>query len=167
MLYWRHLERDATRIKEFTNWKDFAFIEALSKTLKAEMDKFGGIGICAPQVGINYRVIMVRTPHGVMTMYNPKLLDYPPNIIVPVTTIEEGCLSIPDFWAKTLRKTKVKVRYQNSGGDPDTIQFMNNSAFAVQHELDHLDGKIFPEQLGILVNPGQTQLDWQKYREMN
>lgn len=110
------------------------------------MRKNNGIGLAAPQVGVNKQlcIIMLEKP---MILINPKL------IIVGVNDwfeFEEGCLSTPGFFAMTKRHRNIRVGYQNEDGEPLELKATELAAFAIQHELDHLDGKIFVDDLSLL-----------------
>lgn len=100
-----------------------------------------GIGLAAPQVGENKRLI-------VMMLENPLVMINP----VFVTTIgeqltEEGCLSLPTIFKTVKRFQTIRVAYQNEEGTHTELTASGLSAVCIQHEIDHLDGKLFIDLL--------------------
>lgn len=100
-----------------------------------------GIGLAAPQVGINKRIIVIDTRNmegiGIVNyLFNPKIIKYQGKQIV----IQEGCLSFPDKICKVLRYPTIKVQYKNFEGVKITEKFEGLNAIVIQHELDHIDG---------------------------
>jgi peptide deformylase len=73
---------------------------------------------------------------------NPQLLERSEAI-----TLEEGCLSVPDEWEKVGRYKKVKVRYQDKTGQWHEVEAEGRLAHVFQHEIDHLDGRVFVDHL--------------------
>jgi peptide deformylase len=73
---------------------------------------------------------------------NPQVLERSGRI-----TLEEGCLSIPHEWEKVLRHEKVKVRYQDKTGQWHEVEADGKLAHVFQHEIDHLDGRVFVDHL--------------------
>ena len=95
-----------------------------------------GIGLAANQVDIPYRVIIVMADE-LIPMFNPKIVDSSDEQIV----LEEGCLSFPRLFVKIKRPRKVRVRYADPTGKVQTEVFDGIVARAIQHEIDHIDGK--------------------------
>jgi peptide deformylase len=109
-----------------------------------------GIGLAAPQVGVTKRVIVMDcikegTPEP-MVLLNPEVIWSSED----QTIYEEGCLSIPDQYADVKRPAEVQVRWMNLKGQLQERQFAGLWATCVQHEIDHLDGKLFIDYLGPL-----------------
>lgn len=109
-----------------------------------------GVGLSANQVGLDWRLAVVRlnseesasAPHF-LTIVNPQ-------IVSRSTTTEreyEGCLSIPDQYGMVERSSAVTVRFQNLKGETLTIKATGFLARIFQHEIDHLDGKLIPERV--------------------
>jgi peptide deformylase len=111
-----------------------------------------GIGLAAPQVGVNLRVIVmdcVKDPEVVarpMVLVNPEVVWRSEDI----STYDEGCLSIPDIYYEIDRPAKVRVRWMDLDGATQEEEFDGLWATCVQHEIDHLDGKLFIDYLGPL-----------------
>jgi peptide deformylase len=110
-----------------------------------------GIGLCAPQIGINKRVIYMHSAVEEFVLINP--------VVISETTakcfFEEGCLSIPDTMKPGCRinierPKQVKIRYINSMGSLCVGKFRGIMGRAVQHELDHLDGKLITDYKKVL-----------------
>lgn len=109
-----------------------------------------GIGLAAPQVGITKRLLVMDcikegTPEP-MVLLNPEIVWASED----QTVYEEGCLSIPDHYAEIKRPGEVKVRWTDLNGAQEERQFAGLWATCVQHEMDHLDGKLFIDYLGPL-----------------
>ena len=111
----------------------------------------GGVGIAAPQLGINSRMVVMdcslaRHPcrnHGLLYMANPRILDSSEEKVLG----REGCLSVPD-WVGTVRRAKtVRVYYQDSHGVDCEIDASGFEARVIQHEIDHLDGILFIDRV--------------------
>jgi peptide deformylase len=101
-----------------------------------------GIGLAAPQVGVSIRLIVVDVAGAIgdpdpTVLINPRILDSSEN-----TAFEEGCLSLPDFTMEVDRARVVQVQYENLDGETKTIKTEDLLAVAIQHEMDHLEGKL-------------------------
>lgn len=107
---------------------------ALRTEMAEVMKEEGGIGIAAPQIGYSTRAILVSDAF----MMNPRIVARS-GIRVPT---DERCLSVPGFSRRRYRSASVKVRYRDAGGAIHTEQFRGVEAACVQHELDHLDGRL-------------------------
>ena len=109
-----------------------------------------GIGLAAPQVGVLSRLIVLDcdTEHGAAprptVMFNPEIIAASEETSV----YEEGCLSIPEQYAEVTRPAEVEVRWLDRDGKVQTAGFDGLWATCVQHEIDHLDGKLFIDYLG-------------------
>jgi peptide deformylase len=94
-----------------------------------------GLGLAAPQVGLNYRVIAIRG-EPMLVMFNPKIVGTSSDLIV----LEEGCLSFPGVYVDIKRPSTLRVRYTEPNGNIRTEKFEGLSARIIQHEIDHIDG---------------------------
>ncbi|RFY45596.1 peptide deformylase, partial [Salmonella enterica subsp. enterica serovar Enteritidis] len=107
-----------------------------------------GIGLAATQVDIHQRIIVIdisETRDQKLVLINPELLDQEGD-----TGIEEGCLSIPEQRAFVPRAERVKVRALDYNGQPFELEADDLLAICIQHEMDHLDGKLFVDYLSPL-----------------
>jgi peptide deformylase len=106
-----------------------------------------GIGLAAPQVGVALRVFVAdlsvgRDPRQLIVMVNPEFVEREGSQLE-----EEGCLSIPGFNATVLRPARAVVRGFDRNGAEQTIEGLGLLARAFQHEMDHLDGRLFVDRL--------------------
>ena len=108
-----------------------------------------GIGLAAPQVGINARLIVLDCVKGDKETPRP-LIMFNPEIVASSdesSTYEEGCLSIPEQYGDVTRPAEVTVRWIDRNGHEQQEDFADLWATCVQHEVDHLDGKLFIDYL--------------------
>ena len=107
-----------------------------------------GVGLAAPQVGISQRVIVVEVARTgdapePMQMANPEIIEASSER----STVEEGCLSLPEHFAEVKRPERVRIRYldrENEIRERDMDGFL---ATCIQHEMDHLDGILFVDHI--------------------
>jgi peptide deformylase len=109
-----------------------------------------GIGLAAPQVGVLSRLIVMDCVREESGTPRPLVLVNPEITWRSETTAayEEGCLSIPDHFADVTRPTEVEVRWTDLDGQERTERMEGLWAVCVQHEIDHLNGKLFIDYLG-------------------
>lgn len=101
-----------------------------------------GVGLAAPQVGILKRVLVIDVGDGVIELVNPEIVESSGEQIE-----EEGCLSCPGFYAKTLRPMFVTVKGKNRHGKDVKYTGKALKARAFCHEIDHLDGILFKSRI--------------------
>lgn len=131
-------------------WKDPAiqeFVKDLARTLYAQP---GGIGIAAPQAGKALRVIIVdvspKDPSkGREIMINPRFLYLEGEILS-----REGCMSLPDYTANVRRFARGVIEWTDEKGMRRKRAVEGIEAVCLQHELDHLDGKLFIDRVASL-----------------
>lgn len=107
-----------------------------------------GIGLAATQVDVHKRVIVIDVSEDkskLLALINPEILDRSGEQVC-----EEGCLSVPGIYEKVSRSERVKVHALNQQGDSITLEAEGLLAVCIQHEIDHLDGKVFVEHLSQL-----------------
>ena len=109
-----------------------------------------GIGLAAPQIGRNLRLIVVdlmpnNTP-APMAMVNPEIFARSTEL----ATREEGCLSLPGQYADVTRPAVVRVRWLDPDGNRHEIEADGLLAACLQHEIDHLDGVLFTDHISVL-----------------
>ncbi len=111
-----------------------------------------GIGLAAPQIGVSKRIIVMDcvkeddAPPRPLVLLNPEVTWTSED----TNTYEEGCLSIPDQFADVVRPTQAEVTWMDLDGNQVSEKFDGLWATCVQHEIDHLDGKLFIDYLGPL-----------------
>ena len=107
-----------------------------------------GIGLAATQVDIHKQVIVIDVSErrdSLVVLINPAIVD-----ASGVSDIEEGCLSVPGIYDTLERAERVKVRAHDQNGNPFTLESQGLLAVCIQHEMDHLKGKVFVESLSQL-----------------
>ncbi len=119
----------------------------LARSMLDTMHDAPGVGLAAPQVGENVRLIVVdvsvgKDPKQVHFLVNPEIQSAEGERIV-----EEGCLSLPGITEKIRRREAVRVRALNLEGEEVILDAREVLAFALQHEIDHLDGKLILDHL--------------------
>jgi peptide deformylase len=143
-----------------------AEISKLAADMLETMYEAPGIGLAAPQVGVMKRLIVMDcikqgTPEP-MALLNPEVIWSSED----QSTYEEGCLSIPDQYAEVKRPASVTVRWMDLTGAAQERQFEGLWATCVQHEIDHLNGKLFIDYLGPLKRQMITRKMEKLKREM-
>lgn len=112
------------------------------------MNQEKGIGLAAPQIGLPYRFFIMNLAYSIEGM-NKEYVFINPEIRKRsgMTTLEEGCLSLPDIFADVRRPEKIVVSAYDINGEEFTYELSGLFARAVQHEYDHLDGVVFTDRL--------------------
>jgi peptide deformylase len=139
-------------------------VRALMADLLQTMYDAPGIGLAAPQVGVLRRVLVIDCAKGEEEAPDPVCLANPEIIWSSEETREheEGCLSIPDIYAMITRPSAVRVRFLNRDGREEEREFHGMQATCVQHEIDHLSGKLFIDYL----SPMRRQLITGKMKKL-
>jgi len=124
-------------------------LRALADDMLATMYAAPGIGLAAPQIGVGQRLIVLdcvkeegAAPRP-LVMFNPEVIATSDERSI----YEEGCLSIPDIYADVERPAEATVRWIDKDGTAQEETFDGLWATCVQHEIDHLDGKLFIDYL--------------------
>jgi peptide deformylase len=135
---------------------DYDGLEAFIADMFETMYAAGGIGLAAPQVNRSIRIFIVDATsladeHPELASFkrifiNPFMLEETGNI----ATIEEGCLSIPKIRENVDRKEEILLEYYDENWDFHEETFTGMAARIIQHEYDHLEGKLFVERIGAL-----------------
>ncbi|MCE2908671.1 MAG: peptide deformylase [Betaproteobacteria bacterium] len=124
-------------------------IRTLAADLLETMYAESGVGLAATQVDVHERVIVMDTSDSrdrPLVLVNPEIVWASDERAVA----EEGCLSVPQIYDKVERHARVKVRALDRDGQPFELDAEGLSAVCVQHEMDHLRGKVFVEYLSLL-----------------
>ncbi len=130
-------------------------VEQVDKRLRKVIDDMfetmyeaPGIGLAATQVNFHQRLIVI----DISEEHNQPLVFINPEILEKegVEEMDEGCLSVPGIYEKVQRAEKVKVRALDRNGEPFELQADGLLAVCIQHEIDHLDGKLFVDYLSNL-----------------
>ncbi len=127
------------------------FDEALKKLVQDMADTmYGapGIGLAATQVDVHKQVIVIDASErrdSLIVLVNPEIVE-----ATGTSDIEEGCLSVPGIYELVERAERVKVRAYDQNGNALTLEAQGMLAVCIQHEMDHLQGKVFVEYLSPL-----------------
>jgi peptide deformylase len=121
-----------------------------------------GVGLAATQVDVHERVIVIDTSEdktNLLVFINPELIDHSQETRVH----EEGCLSVPGIYESVSRPDRVTVRALDRNGEEFTMEADELLATCLQHEMDHLEGKVFVQYLSRLkqgrIRTKMTKLD--------
>jgi peptide deformylase len=125
-------------------------LRSLAGDMFESMYKAAGIGLAAPQIGVSKRITVIdlsnqKTPEDKIVLVNPEIIHREGKQYE-----DEGCLSLPDIRDKVARAAKVKVKAQDLEGNWFEMEGTELLARAFQHEIDHLDGILFPWRLSAL-----------------
>ena len=123
-------------------------LRQLVKNMAETMYEAPGIGLAATQVDVHQRVVVIDVSEdnsALLALINPEIISRSGEQVC-----EEGCLSVPGIYDKVTRAEQVRVRAQNQKGETFELDAEGLLAVCIQHELDHLDGKVFVEYLSKL-----------------
>ncbi len=158
------LSERSTEITEFVCARLYDLITDLKEVLAKE----GGVGIAAPQIGVNQRVVIfgfdsnVRYPNEKPVPFT--VLINP--VIIPLSEEKvdgwEGCLSVPGLRGKVPRYQKIRYIGFNEEGERIERVAENFHARIVQHECDHLDGILYPERMTNMRDFGFESAMWER-----
>lgn len=127
--------------------RDFDYYEQLIDDMKHTLTYHQGLGLAAPQVGELVQIIIVQDNQGhLIPMINPQITQSSEQI----TSLQEGCLSIPGYYEHRTRPYHVNVDYYDRDGNKKQFDAYGTESFIVQHEIDHLHGKLFIDNLSRL-----------------
>lgn len=129
---------------------DDEIIEIVTDMFETMRNANGGIGLAANQVGINKKIFVLDLSpieeykdHKPMVVINPEIVEFSDDLEV----MEEGCLSLPGLYAEVERPAKIKLKYMDLSENEQIIEADGFFARAIQHEYDHLIGKMIPDHL--------------------
>ena len=133
-------------------------VEIIDDSIASTLDQMlecmyqnNGIGLAAPQVGILKRLVVIDCSENKdikkpLKLINPEIIKFSKNI----SEFEEGCLSLPSQYAKVIRPSEITLKYRNTEGLICESEFSGLEATCIQHEIDHLDGKLFVDHISKL-----------------
>ena len=139
-------------------------LDDMYETMRAR----NGVGLAAIQVGIDLRALIINIPledadgehdqpkENTLEMINPVIIEKDGS-----EKFQEGCLSIPGVYEEVERAKHVKVEYCDREGNKHTIEDNDFLAIAIQHEMDHLDGKVFIEKLSYMKRK-KFEKEWKR-----
>jgi peptide deformylase len=136
----RHLAETVERVDDQ--------IRALIDDMAETMYQAPGIGLAAPQINVARRVIVIdtsTTKSDLLVLVNPEIIYHQGE-----QTLEEGCLSVPGIYETVTRAERIKVRALDRHGKQFELDTSELLATCIQHEIDHLEGKLFVDYLSRL-----------------
>lgn len=140
-------------------------IKKLVEDMTETMYESRGIGLAATQVNVHERVVVIDTSeerNDLLVLINPNITH-----MEGETTYEEGCLSVPGIYDTVKRAERITLEYQDLSGNLKTLEADGLLAICIQHELDHLLGKVFVEYLSAMKqNRIKTKLKKREREEM-
>ncbi len=134
------LRKETTPVTEVTD-----DLRALADDMFETMRAAQGVGLAAPQIGRSERLCVVEVEEQAYALFNPEIIDRTGKI-----KWEEGCLSIPEIFGWVERSQWVKVRALDRNGEVIEVEGRDLLAVCLQHEIDHLHGKLFVDHLSFL-----------------
>lgn len=133
--------------------------EHLVSDMLDTMHTFDGVGLAGPQVGVSKRVLVLQEPNGPeLCLINPEIIDAEGE-----EEGEEGCLSLPRVYGNVPRATRIHVNAEDIHGKRLDFEARDLLARIIQHELDHLNGMLFPDRLDIVSREAVIR-EWSELR---
>lgn len=137
------LSQPCVRVEESKETK-LEIAAAMIKTTR----QYDGVGLAGPQVGMTHKVLVWESTPGLPhAMFNPTDIELD---ISEWFKFQEGCLSVPGYFETRERAIGIQVVFEDYTGTTHTAQFRGLEAFIIQHELDHLNGQLFIDNLSKL-----------------
>jgi len=139
----RHLRQPAKRVSKVNDE-----VRTIAIQMLQTMYSDNGIGLAAPQVGINKQIIVIdcdleNDAAPPLIMINPEIKSYGDTIVLG----EEGCLSVPDVFLDVQRPDRITVTFRDEEGRPQILTCEGIVSRVIQHELDHLNGVMFVDRV--------------------
>ncbi len=139
------LNRACRQVREVTQE-----VRELARDMAETMYQAPGVGLAAPQVGHDLRLVVVdcsepEEGQNPIVLINPRIVE-----AEGATVFEEGCLSVPEYTCDVERYERVVVEAMDLDGEPITIEGEGLMAICLQHELDHLEGRLFLDRISPL-----------------
>jgi peptide deformylase len=165
-------EKDATILRKKSSEVPTPLDKETRSTVQTLIDSFlardDASGLAAPQIGITKRIIAFRNkgfgekgkvnPDDIEVLVNPRITQARGEKV----TMSEGCLSCPEIQIEISRFPEIKVRALNAKGEKISKRYQDYVARIIQHELDHLDGKLIVDYEGNLYYPKNKQSFFEK-----
>jgi peptide deformylase len=123
-------------------------LRTLAQDMIETMYAAPGIGLAATQVNVHKRLVVIdlsKEQNEPLVLINPEIIDKQ-----GVEEMEEGCLSVPGFYERVVRADRIRVRALNREGQEFELEADGLLAVCIQHEIDHLDGKLFVDYISQL-----------------
>lgn len=143
------LRRKADRVQQV----DKPLVRLLDDMLDT-MYAANGVGLAGPQIGVSRRILVIDAGEGPIQMVNPRIVDQKGRQLGT-----EGCLSIPSVYGEVERWKEIVVKGLNAHGDPVIYEAKGFLAVVFQHEIDHLDGRLFTDLAVDLIDAEAIERD--------
>lgn len=118
-------------------------VRELVRDMRKAMEEANGIGLAANQIGLDMKVFVAQVERKFYAIFNPKITSASKEVDIGV----EGCLSVPEFTGEVIRPYRVTLKGFDKAGKKITIKAWGLLARVFQHEVDHLNGKLFIDHL--------------------
>lgn len=138
---------------DFNQWNGGALASQIENDLLLGITKYQGLGLAAPQIGLMHRAFVVGQDNRYEVMFNPIILSHG----VEKKKETEGCLSFPGLFVDVERPNTIQVTWYNSKNQQFTHTFTGLTARIIQHELDHLNGKLMIDYI--------SKFEWRRAKE--
>ncbi len=163
ILIWpdKRLKKPSARVVRFD-----ADLHTLLDDMNETMLQAGGVGLAAIQIGQPVAALVInlpdeegnQPPENLLEVINPEILESKDEILW-----EEGCLSVPEYYEEVKRHGWIKLGFNDRHGEAHTLEAEGFLAVAIQHEMDHLSGKLFIERLSMLKRK-KFEKEWRRSR---
>ena len=133
----------------------------LAREMVETMNQSDGLGLAGPQVGLSLSIVIVSAdtqPGSEIVLVNPEIYASDGWEVA-----DEGCLSFPGIYVKIARFGRIRVRYRDLKGEPRELEAEGLLARVIQHERDHLDGRLLVDRM----SPVQRMTQRRRLRELN
>jgi peptide deformylase len=137
LIYPNNFLRRKTKPVEIFDSQLIKIVDQMKKIMLANK----GVGLAANQIGLNISLFVARPKEKFYIFINPEIIDQKEEELK-----EEGCLSLPNKWGLVKRFKEVKISYQDLRGKRRKLKTSGLLAHIIQHEIDHLNGKLFIDQ---------------------
>ena len=134
---------------EIQDVSDKKFEELIPQMIEA-MHREDGVGLAAPQVGVNVRLITIYTKKGDLVCFNPKIVKKS----LFKSLLHEGCLSVPGKYGQIKRHRSVRVQFTDPEGALRMLETHGLLAQIFQHEVDHLNGTLYVDKAKTVESEG-------------
>jgi len=130
-------------------------LATLARDMVKTMNEANGLGLAGPQVAVSLSIVAVSLdtqPGNAVVLVNPEILQTDGWEVG-----EEGCLSFPGIYVNIGRFQRIRVRYSDTKGEPQELEAKGLLARAIQHELDHLDGRLLVDRMSAVQRMAQRR----------
>jgi len=119
-------------------------IKNLINEMKKTLEESQGVGLAAPQVGVNKNLVIVKIDQkNSLSILNPEILSKSEETEIA----EEGCLSLPGLWGNVERAKEIKLKFMDEKGRTQVVVLKDLNARITLHEIDHLNGILFADKI--------------------